>query len=379
MQKIQARTRTSWGALIGALALHRLSFFLLILAAPVILPGFFNRTGYGANFHGFSGEPPGLMARFETWDAQQYLFISRNGYRKDHISNGFMPFWPWLIRIFAPAVSGDHLAAALILANFFSIAGAAVFFRFVEERAGPGAATASLLLLLCHPGAFYFSLPYTEALFFFLSALFLKFLFERRYAAVFVVSAFLAITRSIGFLSVVPILCQLASCRERPVRWLVILGPALGVAATLWVFAVSTGNAFAYYEAQTNFIRYPATIGRLWDWPSFFVEYFRPERVLGYPTGIVERVLFAWYAAALVPLWKKDKVFFGHAAAVGLFPALTHHLLGFTRFMTAALPVYVTGDILSGKRRTAFIAVLSGLASFQLILLARHTHWYWVS
>ena len=136
----------------------------LLLAATVLLslhllPTFFDEAGYLKRFHWPPDEEPNWSWRLKTWDGAHYLYLSEEGYARSGASAAFYPLWPSLIRLVRPLV-GSSLAAALLLANLFSVVGLVLLHRLVARIGGRRAADASLLFAITYPGALYFCFGY---------------------------------------------------------------------------------------------------------------------------------------------------------------------------------------------------------------------------
>ncbi|MDX2174891.1 MAG: hypothetical protein SF028_00310 [Candidatus Sumerlaeia bacterium] len=140
------------------------------------------------------------------WDSTWYLGIARDGYAWDPSSGAwqnpvFFPLWPMLLAG-ARVVAGDaglpFAGAALSsLAHLAALVGLA---KLLEGRVERRAAVLALLFMAAGPTALYWSLPYTESLFFALCVALLL-AWERRRPGLAAACAFaLALSRSNGWL-----------------------------------------------------------------------------------------------------------------------------------------------------------------------------------
>jgi len=103
-----------------------------------------------------------------AWDSAHYLTISQEGYHFDSASCAFFPLWPSVIHPLGLLHFAGPLFWALLAANALSIPALWLFYKYVKMRHGPSVARDSLILLLAFPGAIFFSVPYTESLYFLL-------------------------------------------------------------------------------------------------------------------------------------------------------------------------------------------------------------------
>jgi Gpi18-like mannosyltransferase len=116
----------------------------------------------------------------------------------------------------------------MLLTNLLSLVGFLIFYQLCREESGKRCAGLALLLLICWPTGFFFSIPYTESLFLFLSVgLFYALRHgQMRWVALF--AFLLPLCKAVGFLILIPLACHLWE-RKRPCKeWLHLLSPVLG-------------------------------------------------------------------------------------------------------------------------------------------------------
>ena len=106
--------------------------------------------------------PPTFASHLSTWDSAHYLFLSEEGYKSGEPSCAFYPLLPMLVKTFSWASGGiNHLLAALLLCNVFSIIALACLHECISSRFERGIANWSVALLLAFPGALFFQFYYT--------------------------------------------------------------------------------------------------------------------------------------------------------------------------------------------------------------------------
>jgi Gpi18-like mannosyltransferase len=93
------------------------------------------------------------------WDTGWYIHIAYAGYHADDGSIIFGPLYPLLIRLTAPFVGGDFLAASILIGNVCCFIGMYLLCVLVAEELGLPLARQAVVLLLAFPSAFYFSRP----------------------------------------------------------------------------------------------------------------------------------------------------------------------------------------------------------------------------
>jgi len=375
----------AWTRLAAPLAACKILAALFVVYSTSLLPPLFDRTAYEGNFHWPADGALSLASYFQTWDAQHYLFLSRFGYLPGAESNRFFPLWPWLIRAGAYLVR-DHLIAALLLANALSLAGLLLFHAWCARKRGEAAADASLLLLLAYPGALFFGFPYSESLFFFLAAAFLLALDLKRWRWVVLTGFLLPLTRAVGAAVIAPILYQIWTARRKngsvpSALWACLAAPALGLALYLFFMRFAVGDAFYYLGSWSsqNLIG-GASLGKLLDVPGFVRAFLGAGSFHAPLDSFVDRFFFAAFVLACVRLWKTDKTAFAFALPMGLIPAMSVSFWGYTRYLVAAIPVFLAaGDWFSAKeeRKGWLWLTAAGLWAVQIVFVFRHINNYW--
>jgi Gpi18-like mannosyltransferase len=289
------------------LVLYKAICFLLIGLAIVLLPPIFSFKYYLGNVH--LPEIVASKARFlQTWDAQQYLLISRYGYTADPRTHVCFPLWPYCIRLFSYVTAGNHLLSGLILANIFSIAALVMLHRYISRRSDTDAADRTIMLMLAFPGAIFLLFPYSEPLFLLLSVGMFILLSTEDYLKAGIVSFFAALARPVGVLWILPFALHVLRNR-RPSALACTLLPLLGYICYLGVMYLSAGSAFAGFASQERFLAQAST-GKLFDLARFIRVLTMPPNVHSFIGSAIDRTWFLLFIGSLLPLWKNDKMMF---------------------------------------------------------------------
>ncbi len=113
------------------------------------------------------------------WDTVWYLKIAAFGYGTKDFSTGFMPLYPWLIRITSFLLNGNYLLAAILIANAACLVSLILLYELaLQEGLAKETASQAVLFFLLFPTAFFLFAAYTEAPF--LVLLLAAWLFARR-------------------------------------------------------------------------------------------------------------------------------------------------------------------------------------------------------
>jgi len=367
----------------GPLVAWRIGLLLLALGSITLLPNIFSVENWAANPHWPQTEAPDFSTHWKTWDSQHYLRIAEAGYEPGTKTSAFYPLWPLVIRAAAPLYAGNHLLAALVMANLLAVLAGLLLHRVIRERLEERIAGLSLLLCLAFPGAFFLGLPYSESLFLLLIALFFFGLQTSRVPLAGVAAFLLPLCRPTGLLILAPfaVHCFIAWRKEGkgPAQLLWALTPLAGFAAYLGLMAGMAGDPLEGFAAQDLF-HTRSTIWRLFDIPAFVMFFIQgAERIHGVTNSLLDRLWFIWLLVCLPAIWRLDKTWFAFAVVMGVIPCMTAPVVSFTRYALVLFPVFaVTARTLESPRgRPWALPVLVGFGSFQALLMILHINNMW--
>ncbi|WP_089154269.1 hypothetical protein [Micromonospora sp. NBS 11-29] len=232
-----------------------------------------------AAWDGVPGAPPAdeAMARAQQRDISPHrwfsLWFAWDSFLYDHLARlpldrpwpdfGFPLLYPFLARPLAPLLGG-HTAVALLLVSNVALLFQLLFAYRLGARllggGGPADGRRAVRYLLLLPTAFLFQAALTESLFVCLALAAFWYAERGRWAVVGVVGYFLAMSRSVGFLVVVPlalVLLRQHDWRAPPRAWPALLRrgwPLLLVPLGWFTFMAfcrwQGGDWFAYQHAQ---------------------------------------------------------------------------------------------------------------------------------
>ncbi|MEA4826733.1 MAG: mannosyltransferase family protein [Clostridium sp.] len=157
---------------------------------------------------------------FNKFDSGFYFQIADNGYPKVNMSQStsatsisFFPLYPLLIRTMKLFnISNSNLINSLILSNVLLVLALFYIYRICEERGFHKKEIYFVLaLILCYPYSIFYSVPYTESLFLFLSAATIYYSIKGDYLKALIFAGLSATTRFPGFLNVAYVFFMLLS------------------------------------------------------------------------------------------------------------------------------------------------------------------------
>jgi len=368
---------------VGFLAAWKALFYGYVFFAIELLPHSFSKAGYWANFHFPPAAPPGPWIQLQTWDAQHYLYLAEHGYHAGDSSTAFFPLWPYAIRAATPLFGGSHLLAGLVLAGLLSIAGLTLFWQLVRDSSGDReVADTALLLAIAYPGALFFNFVYSEALFLLIAVVTIRALARDEWRTACLAAFLLPLVRGVGIFIGLPMLYVLIrQWRESGVlpwrRALGLAAPLLGLGVYFLFISAETGSALTGFDAQVQFISM-RSLADLWDVGGLVTSFFTVEFDHWFHTAFLDRLFYLCFLAALVALWRRDRLGFFYALLLGLVPPMTS-FMSYTRYLVVVFPVFaVAGQLLAGERaRRVRWTVLGAMLALQALLTVRYVNFLW--
>jgi len=320
------------------------------------------------------------------WDAFHYLKLAAEGYTHNDSSCAFYPLFPILIRSVAPVFAGNHIWAGLVLSNIFSVAALCLFYRLVSEKFDSKVARFALLSLLAFPTAMFFSVIYTESLFF-LELMVLFWALHKNRAGFAAGAAFLMpLTRAIGVFAVLVLLWHWYEQRKTsptalPIRhrWLLAATcSVLGFAMCLGLMWFWTGDPFEAFHAQ-RFYPYQPSILNILNVKKWGAAFLNWGSFHGFTDSALDRSCFVTFVASLFWIWKLPRAYFIWALCAGLVPAFSNCFFSYVRYTLCVFPLFVVfGSVASrSPRRWVFGYYLALLLCLQAVLIVRYAaHWW---
>lgn len=160
-----------------------------------------------------------IFDRMNNWDAGWYKSIATDGYAPAPSPDGtgeanwaFFPLMPLVMRYLIRFTHGNVNVVTCIANSLFFLAGLVASASYIcKTRNDYIEALLFCLIYSFGPYSFYFSIFYSESLFFLFVVLFFIFMNEERYIAMGVVGALASATRNLGVLLVFAVAVQYTS------------------------------------------------------------------------------------------------------------------------------------------------------------------------
>jgi len=203
-----------------------------------------------------------------VWDSYWYINIAEEGYSaqigtdfsKTQANYAFFPLYPMLMRLVGTFIGGKYFLAGIIVSNVCLIIACFVFYRLVRLKSDRQTSLQSVKFLLLSPTAFIFSGVFTESLYLMLAVLCFYFAEKRQWLFVGIAGFFLALSRSVGVLIIIPMLYEYLQSKEfqfKKIRYDILFLLLIPLGLTL--FAIYnyhlTGNFFAFSQIQAGWNR----------------------------------------------------------------------------------------------------------------------------
>jgi hypothetical protein len=309
-------------------------------------------------------------------DGGWYLLIAKDGYEKRPFdltkeSNwAFFPLYPLAVRAMA-VFTGDYRLAAIALSNLFFFAALALLHKTVMAFGYDNAlADRAIFYVAAFPASYFFSLPWTSALFLLLSVG--AFLAAKRgvWSLAGVCAGLASATHYTGALLFPALLIFYWQC-NRPfklranVLWL-LLAPT-GLLIFMGYLYSITGNAFAFADAQAGWkVRWGFFMLPL---VTFIISPFELSagwnfRLLNFAAAATALTCgFAW-------IKRREWAWAFYIFISALIPLSTVTLEGQMRYVAVVFPIFVMlaiwgrSPLIDQIIRAVFLAVLTLMTAF---------------
>ena len=233
---------------------------LLIFASALI--GCWLDGSLTAFFHDFEGH-------WIRWDAGGYLALAKEGYTEANRANlVLLPLYPALVRMLSPLMLGNMELTAVLLSNLSLVGAGWALYSLVYETHGTLSARRAVQLLMFSPLSVFFSVPYAESTFLFLTMLSILLARRQQFIGAVIVGVAASFTRLAGIFTIIPVLQEILKHERRIHLWprhkrrfifrvvlrtILTMGISLGLFAYLLINKISAGSWFAFVDVQAQY------------------------------------------------------------------------------------------------------------------------------
>ena len=342
----------------------------------------FNLANYQVNFIYPPGESPNLWTPLKTWDGQIYLYLADHGYGPHQFTNAFYPLFPFLIRVAGLLLDGNNLLGGLLISHLFVFLSMIYLYRWMRENFDERTTFYGCLFVLAFPTGFFLGFLYSESVFLTLAAGYFYYWSHKKTGWAIFCAFLLPLSRPTGVLVFLPALIAAWVGRQGKQfwisKWLPALGFLAGYAGYLGFMRMTTGNAFAAFDAEKTFIAHFAlnNIFHPVDW--FARIFFQLDPSFPFTTILLlNRIFFILFLWALWVCRKfLTKPLFVYCLVLGLVPALSGELVTYLRYLLVLFPLF---PVLALKWKGKELFYLAPSLALQAYLAMQQALNYFVS
>ena len=355
-------------------------------------------------FHGVLAH---VFNPWSVWDGVWFVKIAADGYAGNDGTVAFFPLYPLMVRWVGIVFDNNLVVAGIVVSLACYFTAVYLLYRLVEARFGGKIAYRTCLYLSIFPTAFFWQAVYSESTFLMLSAACILWSTEGRWKLAGLAGLAAALTRSAGFLLIVP----MAICYYEQRDWKLrrtdasvasLLMIPEGLMVWMAYLSLSFGKPLLFAQVQDQWRRYLAVpTYALW---KGFVAAFQGARQL--ISGQTSHLYWpATHPGAVMPLAVANLTNFTSLVIAGLaicyglrrlplalsayalvtigypllFPATSTPLLSMPRFVLAAFPVFMSMALFTDRRPRAHTVICTLSIALCVVLTAKFAIFSWVA
>ena len=202
-RQLRRRLRRNEWALHNQVKIVAWVFSVAVVSRLVIFASALVGSWLGGDLTAFFSDFQGHWVR---WDCKGYLSLAENWYTPDNQEYlVLLPIYPLLVRLFSPVFLGHTALAATVISNLALVGSGWALYLLVQEKQGQIVAKRAVQLLMFCPISVFFSVPYAESLFLFLTLLSILLARRQQFVAAVCIGILASGTRLAGILTVIPI------------------------------------------------------------------------------------------------------------------------------------------------------------------------------
>ncbi|MDX2186356.1 MAG: mannosyltransferase family protein [Opitutaceae bacterium] len=338
----------------------------------------------------FFGPPNHWLDYVTRWDASWYISIVVDGYQHQpgtQSNVAFFPLYPLIVKAFAWA--GDVRIVGMVVSNLCLLLASFVLWAlFARRDAGirepdtkDSVPDIAVALFLFNPVTLFFSIMYTESLFFLLTTSTVLAAQTGRWGLAFAAAFAAGTTRSTGLLLALPLFVEYYRVSLHPFRWerridlrglFLSSAPALGVLAFALHLAARFGDPLLFSSVQRTWKR-----ALVWPWQTLTPEYLRVYA----PFYLGWFLFFLAVGVLLIGRGMLTRIRWSYSVlgiAMILLYLSSGRLESIPRYLSVVFPLYLVAAEFWRDRpefRPA-IACVGGIAGFLSVTLFINGYWF---
>ena len=246
-----------------------------------------------AFFHDFEGH-------WVRWDCKGYLSLAENWYTPENQEYLILlPIYPLMIRFLSPIFFGNAALTGTVISNLSLVGAGWALYLLIQEKQGQIVAKRAVQLLMFCPLSVFFSVPYAESLFLFLTLLSILLARRQQFVAAVCIGILASGTRMAGILTVIPIYLEVLKYERSIHLWprhksrcvmrligytLMTAMVGLGLGGYLLVNWWSTGEMMGFVKVQE--MVWNQTFGTLANTLRYSIEMAFSNESLAWELGV---------------------------------------------------------------------------------------------
>ncbi len=367
--------RREWLYDLGLLLGTRLALTLIGIVAIAVLP-------IGARHL----DPMPHMPAFDMWaqwDARHYVNIAVTGYdtpAQPESNIAFFPLYPLLIRLVLLGVgrvdTETGAFVGLVISNLALFIALLYLSALVARDFSLSLARRAVLYVLVFPTTLFLSSVYAEPVFLAAAVASLYHARAGEWGRSGVAGALAALTRPFGVLLLIPIAVELYRQRARPLSWLSLIGPPLGLGLFVgylwWLF----GDPLAYFHAGSTWGR-----GLHLPWDVLLGYIHGPLQGFDWTYSWLDLISMVAMVVVLIVGTRLVPLSYSSYSAAGLIFAMSTGVAWFSasRHALALFPLIIVLAVLGQRQRAFNWAWLAFSIVIAAGFMIREAVGYWVT
>jgi hypothetical protein len=324
-----------------------------------------------------------------NWDAIWYLKIVMEGYN-DPRKTAFFPLLPAAIKIFSYFIK-DTAWAGIIISNVASFFSAIFLYNLTLKFSTKKAAMYACAILGAAPTAVFFVSIYTEPFFLALSCAFFISLFSKKWFSAALLAAFASACRLTGLFLILPFAAAYLTQRmENDGRWKIIVYTAVmlsGTGAYAFFLYLNTGDPFIFIRSQAALwnsrtaivMPFSIYIKNLGDFFSV-ISGFNPQKTALSSVYFTAAIVFLIIGGLSIRKYGFENILY--LGLFTIFLSTQPTTMSYSRYLASVPQFWIIPAVyLSEKKlpKAAFLAVISALLAWQVLINLRWIAGFWVA
>ena len=355
-------------------------------------------------FHGVLSH---VFNPWAVWDGVWFVKVAADGYAGNDGSVAFFPLYPLMVRWLGVVFDNNLVVAGIVLSLACYFGAIYVLYKLVAPRYGSVVAYRTCLYISIFPTAFYWQAVYSESMFLLLSLVCILWSTQGRWKLAGLAGLLAALTRSAGFLLIVPMAVCYVEQRDWRLRRVDADGASLlmipeGLMVWMAYLSLRFGKPLLFAQVQDQWRRYLA-VPTFAVWKGIEAAFQGTRQILSgqtshlywpasnpgavMPTAAANIINLGSLVIAVLPIvygLRRLPVALSLYAIVTigyplLFPSTKMPLMSMPRFVLAAFPVFMATALFTEHRPRAHRIIAGVLIASCVALTAKFAMFSWVA